>query len=89
MTNRQKKLCDRIAYLLCYPMAFAVGGVEQKLCEIVKCMTANNASLKKHVMEVCKEYVEIGDFDSYAYETSDEKEVLKMMEEDYDSLFYK
>lgn len=45
--------------------------------------------MTKREKEFCKEMVSDGDYDAYAYESAEEKEVLKMMKNDYYSVFYK
>lgn len=89
MTKREKNLCFELAEFMCYPRAFEVGGVECTLKEIIKHITRNNMALFRQVMVFCEQKVADGDFDSYAYETSDNKEVLKMIESDYYNVFYK
>lgn len=89
MTAREKNLCRELAEFLCYPRAFEIGGVENKLRDIIKCVTKNNPLLMRQVMEFCKEMVSSGDYDVWAYGTSEEKMVLEMMEQDYFSVFYR
>ena len=89
MTKREKNLCFELAEFMCHPRAFEIGGVECTLKEIIKQITRNNKILFRQVMVFCEQKVADGDFDSYAYETSDKKEVLKMMESDYYNVFYK
>ena len=89
MTAREKNLCRELAEFLCYPSAFEVGGVENKLRDIIKCITINNPLLMRQVLDFCKEMVLNGDYAVSAYGTSDNESVLKMMEEDYYSVFYK
>ena len=89
MTKREKEFCKELAEFLCYPSAFEVGGVENKLRDIIKCITKANPIFFHQVMDFCKKMVSDGDYDAYAYASTEEKEVLKMMEDDYYSVFYK
>ena len=52
-------------------------------------MTVKNASIKKMVLDICKEDVYNGNFDSYAYGTDDPEKVMDMIEEDYDVVFFR
>ena len=51
-------------------------------------MTVKNASIKKSVLDICKERVYNGDFDTRAYDTDNAEEVLLKIEEDYDTVFF-
>ena len=74
---------------MCYPFAFEVGGIASSLKEVIRTMTAKNASIKKAVLDICKENVYNGDFDTHAYDTDNAEEALSKIEEDYDTVFFK
>jgi len=89
MTKRELNFCEELAILMCEPSGFEVGGFSSRLKEVIKTITAKNAAVKKKVLDICEERVESGYFDSYAYETKDPKEVMRMIKEDYDTVFFK
>ena len=74
---------------MCYPFAFEVGGIASSLKEVIRTMTVKNASIKKSVLDICKESVYNGDFDTRAYDTDNAEEALSKIEEDYDTVFFK
>ena len=88
MTKREKNFCHELANFMCYPRAFEIGGVDCTMKDIIREITKNNAILFRQVMDFCKENVSEGDYDASAYGSSDEKEVLKMIESDYYRVFY-
>ena len=88
MTKREKNFCYELANFMCYPRAFEIGGVDCTMRDIIRNITKNNAILFRQVMDFCKKNVSEGNYDAYAYGSSDEKEVLKMIESDYYSVFY-
>lgn len=88
MTKREKNFCYELANFMCYPRAFEIGGVDCTMKDIIREITKNNAILFRQVMDFCKKNVSEGDYDASAYGSSDEKEVLKMIESDYYRVFY-
>lgn len=87
--GRKLDFCKELASIMCYPFALEIGGVSSSLKEVVKTMTINNDSIKKLVLNICKERVYSGDFDIYAYGTDNAEEALSKIEEDYNTVFFK
>lgn len=87
--GRKLNFCEELASLMCYPFAFEIGGVSSSLKEVIKTMTVKNASIKKLVLDICKERVCNGDFDICAYNTDNAEEALLKIEEDYNIVFFK
>ena len=88
MTNRELKFCFELANYMCYPNSIEIGGVSSQLKDIVKEITKGHKSIRKQVLEFCEEFISEGQFNANAYETSDEEEVLKMIKEDYNKIFF-
>ena len=87
--GRKLNFCEKLASIMCYPFAFEVGGIASSLKEVIRTMTVKNASIKKSVLDICKESVYNGDFDTRAYDTDNAEEALSKIEEDYDTVFFK
>lgn len=88
MTNRELKFCFELAHYICYPNDIEIGGASSQLKNVVRELTKGHKLIRKQVFEFCEEFVLEGHFNSNAYDTSDKEEVLKMMEEDYNKVFF-
>lgn len=87
--GRKLNFCEELAHVMCYPSGFEIGGISSSLKEVIRTMTVKNASIRKTVLDICKEKVYNDSFDSYAYGLVDPEEVLDMIKEDYDTVFFK
>ena len=87
--GRKLKFIEELADFMCYPSSFEVGGLASALKGVIRTMTVKNASIKKMVLDICKENVYNGNFSSHAYGTDDPEKVLDMIEEDYEVVFFK
>ena len=87
--GRKMNFCEGLADIMCYPSSFEIGGFDSSLKEVIRTMTVKNTSIKKAVLDICKEKVYSGSFDTYAYETNDPEEALSKIEEDYFVVFFK
>ena len=87
--GRKLNFSEELATIMCYPLSFEIGGISSALKKVIRAMTVKNASIKKMVLDICKEDVYNGNFDSHAYGTDDPDEVMNMIEEDYDVVFFR
>lgn len=87
--GRKLEFCKELADIMCHPFAFEIGGMSSSLKEVIKTMTINNDSIKKSVLDICREKVYSGDFDVYAYDTDNAEEALLEIEKDYNAVFFK
>jgi len=91
MTKREEELCGAIADFLCYSenCSFEIGGNDSELLNIVRTITSKRPSIREKVLEYV-EYVNL-EWDEYnkaSFETDDKDEILKMITEDYNRIFY-
>lgn len=87
--GRKLNFSEELATIMCYPSNFEIGGLSSALKGVIRTMTVKNASIKKMVLDICKENVYEGNFDTHAYGTDDPEKVLDVIEEDYESVFFK
>lgn len=89
--NMRRKLnfSEELADIMCYPLSFEIGGISSALKKVIRTMTVKNTSIKKRVLDICKENIYNGNFDSSAYETNEPEKVMRMIEEDYDAVFFR
>lgn len=73
---------------MCFPSAIELGGAGYSLIGIIQAITKRNNTIKNKVLEICYDEISIGNYDSYAYESIESAEVMKKIEEDYDTVFY-
>lgn len=88
MKNRELNFCFELANYMCYPNGIEIGGASSQLKDVVREITKKNKIIREQVFDFCEEFISKGKFDLNVYETTNKEEVLKMMKEDYNKLFF-
>ena len=88
MTKREIGFCFELALFMCYPDSIEIGGASSQLKDVIREITEGCKPIRKQVFEFCEEFVLEGKFDTNAYNTVDNEEVLNEIKEDYDKIFF-
>ena len=88
MTLKEENFCFEIAWFLCFPSdGIEIGGVSNQLLDIIRIMTNGRKSIKKFVLELCKDFVLENKYNENIY-GKDKSDAIVKMEEDYNKLFF-
>lgn len=87
MNRRQEEFCFYLAKYLCYPNSLEIGGCSEQFLNIIKTMTKGYISIRDRVFEYCTDLVLEDHYNTNIYKGS-YREVLNMMKEDYNKVFF-